>query len=487
MTFRVSAISMIFAATGLLLLGLARPADATQWQALQSTARSQTEIDLDSITKKEPGSTAWLQQVHAAPTASKSGPYVVYRTLKMQMRFQCPVRSATVLTRSYIDDQGTEVGSERPPEAAQVVSPESPEGLALEIACAADPRKAAAALKRSALAGRYMDGPATPATRRPEFIKANASADHDAPGAEAAPAAKAAAAPGAHGAPAPTAPGQGAVPAAAFPHSAAPAAHGAAHAVPVKAESRDKVVARVLKERAAKGSAPAAAGHEEAHWAYEGENAAFRWGDMKSEYATCKSGLRQSPIDIRDPVVAEMSPVVFHYEESPLKVLNNGHTIQVELAPGSFILHSGARFELLQLHFHTPAEERINGRSFDMVAHLVHKSAQGKLAVVAVLLNAGQANTAIEAIWNTMPGVAGRTRERPEVQFNPMSLLPADRSYYAFEGSLTTPPCTEGVQWLVLKTPVEMAREQVLHFAALYPMNARPLQPANDRVVKAGR
>ena len=207
---------------------------------------------------------------------------------------------------------------------------------------------------------------------------------------------------------------------------------------------------------------------------------------MKPDFAACKTGLRQSPIDIRNPVLAALDPITFHYEESPLKVTNNGHTIQVDLQPGSFILVSGERYELVQLHFHTPSEERINGRGFDMVAHLVHKSAQGKLAVVAVLLTAGQAHAAIENIWNTMPGTPGRTRERPEVQFNPLALLPADRAYYSFQGSLTTPPCTEGVQWLVLKTPVELAREQIVHFNALYPMNARPLQPANDRIVKAG-
>jgi carbonic anhydrase len=298
----------------------------------------------------------------------------------------------------------------------------------------------------------------------------------------------------------------GTVPAAAHgaPAAAAAPAHGtptAAHAAPAPAarkvpahsrdsESREKVVARVMKERGL--AAPAAlkpievAGHEEAHWDYEGENAPYRWGDMKPEFAACKSGQRQSPIDIRNPVMAQLDPIVFHYEDSPLKVLNNGHTIQVEFAPGSFILHGGSRYELIQMHFHTPSEERINGRPFDMVAHLVHKNAQGRLAVIAVLLGEGKAHPAIETIWNTMPGTAGRTRERADIAFNPMAMLPADRGFYSFQGSLTTPPCSEGVQWLVLKTPVEMGREQIVHFGALYPMNARPIQPTNDRVIKVG-
>ena len=208
---------------------------------------------------------------------------------------------------------------------------------------------------------------------------------------------------------------------------------------------------------------------------------------MKADFATCKSGSRQSPIDIRNPVVSDIEPIQFHYEDVPLKVSNTGHTIQVDYAPGSFILHGGARYELVQFHFHTPSEERINGRAFDMVAHLVHKSAQGKLAVVAVLLTAGKEQPMLQEVWNAMPGTPSRTRERRDVAINATTLLPADPAFYSFMGSLTTPPCTEGVQWLVMKTPVEISREQIGHFAALYPMNARPLQAQNDRLIKAGR
>ena len=171
----------------------------------------------------------------------------------------------------------------------------------------------------------------------------------------------------------------------------------------------------------------------------------------------------------------------------PLKVTNNGHTIQVDYAPGSFILVGGVRYELLQFHFHTPAEERINGRSFDMVAHLVHRSAQGRLAVVAVLFTAGREQATLQSVWAAMPGMRDRVRERLDVAINARQLLPVDPAYYGYMGSLTTPPCTEGVQWLVMKTPVEISREQIAHFTALYPMNARPLQAQNDRVIKTGR
>ena len=239
----------------------------------------------------------------------------------------------------------------------------------------------------------------------------------------------------------------------------------------------------------ARGKEPAGhAGHaHEAHWDYEGEYAPYRWGDMKPDYATCKVGTRQSPIDIRNPVIGEVEPIRFHYEDVSLKVTNNGHTIQVDYAPGSFILFGGNRYELVQFHFHSPSEERINGRSFDMVAHLVHKSAQGRLAVVAVLLTVGNEQPMLQQVWNAMPGTRDRTRERLDVTINAQQLLPADRTYYSYMGSLTTPPCTEGVQWLVMKTPVEISRDQVAHFTALYPMNARPLQAQNDRLIKIGK
>lgn len=246
---------------------------------------------------------------------------------------------------------------------------------------------------------------------------------------------------------------------------------------------------RVRTAHATTGAAGSALAHQahDAHWDYEGENAPFRWGDMKTEFSTCKTGARQSPIDIRNPVISEVEPIQFHYEDVALKVSNNGHTIQVDYAPGSFILYAGARYELVQFHFHSPSEERINGRAFDMVAHLVHRSAQGRLAVVAVLLAAGREQPMLQAVWAAMPGTRDRTRERTDVAINVKHLLPADPTYYSYMGSLTTPPCTEGVQWLVMKTPIEMSREQIAHFTALYPMNARPLQASNDRVIKTGK
>jgi len=144
----------------------------------------------------------------------------------------------------------------------------------------------------------------------------------------------------------------------------------------------------------------------------------------------------------------------------------------------------GRRFELVQFHFHRPAEERVDGRAFDMVVHLVHKEAAGRLAVVAVLLERGVAHPAVQAIWNNLPLEKGEEL-RADDPLDPSDLLPADRRYFTYMGSLTTPPCSEGVLWMVMKQPVQLSPEQDAVFAHLYPMNARPIQQASGRLIKS--
>lgn len=263
----------------------------------------------------------------------------------------------------------------------------------------------------------------------------------------------------------------------------AEAAHGsaAAHAEG-KADGHAPTAAKVAKVRAAKAAAPAA-GHA-AHWSYGGDGGPETWGQLKPEFATCATGSRQSPIDIRSGVKVDLEPIQFDYRPSPFGVIDNGHTIQVNVAGGNAIEVQGQRFDLVQFHFHRPSEERINGRQFDMVAHLVHKSPEGRLAVVAVLLDrGGAAQPLIQTVWNNLPleknvevGVRG------DIDMN--HLLPADRRYFTYMGSLTTPPCSEGVLWLVLQQPVPLAQDQIGVFSKLYPMNARPIQQASGRLIK---
>lgn len=223
-----------------------------------------------------------------------------------------------------------------------------------------------------------------------------------------------------------------------------------------------------------------------AHWSYEGDAGPLNWGKLSSANAKCDLGERQSPIDIRDGIKVELDPINFEYKPVQFSVLDNGHTIQVSPSSGNYLNVSGKTYEMLQMHFHRPSEERINGKTAEMVAHLVHKDRDGKLAVVAILIEVGEANKIVQKVWNNLP------LEKNDVvkalnNMDLMEMLPKRHDYYTYMGSLTTPPCTEGVLWLVMKEPIEISPEQLAIFARLYPMNARPLQRNSGRVIKESR
>ncbi|MBS0448074.1 MAG: carbonic anhydrase [Proteobacteria bacterium] len=226
-----------------------------------------------------------------------------------------------------------------------------------------------------------------------------------------------------------------------------------------------------------------AATHGPVHWDYAGAEGPERWAELDPAYAACANGKRQSPIDIRDGIKVDLDPVQVDYHPSTFSVVDNGHTVQVNVAPGNFIETMGRRFELVQFHFHRPSEERIDGKQFDMVAHLVHKDVSGRLAVIAVLLERGSAQPVVQRIWNNLPLEHG-DEVRASGTIDPAALLPAERRYYTYMGSLTTPPCSEGVLWMVMKNPVPVSAEQIGVFSRLYPMNARPLQSASGRLIK---
>ena len=218
-------------------------------------------------------------------------------------------------------------------------------------------------------------------------------------------------------------------------------------------------------------------------WTYSGAEGPDHWGYLKSEYAACRLGHRQSPIDIRDAHDADLPPIHFDYKPTALKVIDNGHTIQVNYDRNSSISIGNRQYELIQFHFHHPSEEEIEGRTYDMVLHLVHRDQGGKLAVVAVLLTKGRGNTTLQKLWKHLPEEKEKETLIHGVEINAADLLPADRGYYSFPGSLTTPPCTEGVSWFVLKTPTEVSSAEIMQFGALYPHNARPVQPLNRRTI----
>jgi carbonic anhydrase len=222
------------------------------------------------------------------------------------------------------------------------------------------------------------------------------------------------------------------------------------------------------------------------HWDYEGENGPSAWGRLKPEFNLCAIGKRQSPIHIEDGSTLQGPAEVlrFDYTPSNATVVNNGHTIQVDVQGENSITVRGSNYRLLQFHFHTPSEEQVNFKRSAMVAHLVHRNAEGQLAVVAVLLEPGVANAAIDKVWTYMPLDSGDRVRMPPGLLNLNELLPTDQRYYQFMGSLTTPPCSEGVLWMVLKQPMTIGASQYKLFTQLYPNNARPVQPVNGRVVR---
>jgi len=216
------------------------------------------------------------------------------------------------------------------------------------------------------------------------------------------------------------------------------------------------------------------------HWDYVGEMGPDKWGD---EFPTCGKGTKQSPLNIVGPFEKSKDVLAVSYKEGALKILNNGHTIQVNVEPGSTLKINKDVYNLLQFHFHRPSEEQIDGKPMAMVAHFVHKNAEGKLAVLGVLLNEGKDNDAIKTIWEKAPKAEGPEVVAEGVKFNPAVLVPAALTHYSYEGSLTTPPCTEGVNFFILKTTMDIGKKQVADFP--FKKNARPVQALNGRKISA--
>ena len=218
----------------------------------------------------------------------------------------------------------------------------------------------------------------------------------------------------------------------------------------------------------------------EAAWAYEGENSPEHWGDLKIEFATCGTGNEQSPIDLTAASSVDLENITFAYQDSEVTILHNGHTIQVNYDEGSHIEIDGQQFELLQFHFHSPSEHVVDGASFSAEMHLVHADAEGNLAVVGVLIAEGEENTAFAPVWDNLPDHA-TDPTATGVRILATDLLPAEPLVYRYNGSLTTPPCSEGVLWSVMANPIEMSAEQIDMFTNILEGNNRPLQPLNPR------
>ena len=221
------------------------------------------------------------------------------------------------------------------------------------------------------------------------------------------------------------------------------------------------------------------------HWSYEGETGPEHWGELSPDFLMCSEGWNQSPINLVDDVHAGLPELQFEYYSNNINEINNGHSIQQNIEPGSFLRvpERNLVLELKQFHFHSPSEHTIDGQSFAMEIHFVHADKDGNLAVVGVLIEEGEEHPVLNQLWSFMPENPGESSQEP-IGIEETNLLPPTREYYAYSGSLTTPPCTEGVRWVVLKTPIQASAKQIATFKnRVGPATNRPLQPVNARMI----
>lgn len=218
------------------------------------------------------------------------------------------------------------------------------------------------------------------------------------------------------------------------------------------------------------------------HWTYEGEEGPEHWGELDSTYAVCGTGTHQSPIDISTPTEQDLANIAFHYSSSQVNILNNGHTAQVNYDAGSYIELDSVRYDVVQFHYHAPSEHVVDGKSFPAEIHIVHKNADGQLAVLGILLEEGAENSALSPFINNLPVEKSDVKD-VGVTINANEFLPTLQTTFRYSGSLTTPPCSEGVNWLVMTNPVEISAEQLNKLEELFEANNRPVQELNDRSV----
>jgi carbonic anhydrase len=229
-------------------------------------------------------------------------------------------------------------------------------------------------------------------------------------------------------------------------------------------------------------------GCEAPHWSYEGADGPSHWGELNDSWILASTGREQSPIDISNPIPATLQAIEFHFVPSEATLVNTGHTIMVkDLEHHSWIRLDGVRYYFEQYHFHVPSEHTIDGHHVDMEFHIVFRDDVGHFAVVSLMADEGPRSPVFGEILERVPKQVGGEVVLPDMFDRTERMLPSDRRYYRYRGSLTTPPCTEGVAWLVLQERAHMSREQIEEFRALYDQTSRPVQPLYDRIVLQGQ
>lgn len=225
-------------------------------------------------------------------------------------------------------------------------------------------------------------------------------------------------------------------------------------------------------------------------WSYEGQNAPEHWAEIDPSGASneCSKGQAQSPIDVNLNVLKHQAEnangLSINYRRSALQLVNNGHSIQANLQDANTLSFQGTRYKLMQIHFHTPSEHQYNDKNFPMEMHWVNRAEDGRLVVIGAMIKEGKTNTELAKLWPAMPKKSGQPVElSAEAAPDIAAILPAKSKHLLYTGSLTTPPCTEGVQWILFEQPIEMSKQQIRAFQQLFPDNHRPIKPLNERAV----
>lgn len=529
---RLPSILAVRLALACVLLPAGVAAQAADWAGVVAGRFESVEFDRSRTVHAGSGTTGWSRILLGREVRDPGG---AYDQIHAQNQYDCAGRRFTTLRRAYFLGNRLVREEAASRQRANAVQPGSIDERLLNEACASRPASADAGLVASL--GRALQEALDP--ERPAAMHADMRSLGDGERPRLAPVADAttrpatsAAAPAAAATAAPTPSGEkprhivlpaidkaaaDAAAAAVGGKPATPPPPAAAAKSPAKGETKPVARPDIAATAKAAGTAPAAetlderrlrelqyatsgprraaarkpadthaAAKPHVHWSYEGEGAPTNWGKLKGEYAACSGGQRQSPIDIRDGIKVSLEAIRFEYKPTAFRIVDNGHTLQASVGEGLALHLTGKRYELVQLHFHRPGEERVNGRTFDMSVHLVHRNDEGQLAVVAVLLEKGSEHPLVQTLWNNMP-LEKNLEVAPLEAIDPAQLLPENRAYWTYMGSLTTPPCTEGVLWLVMKQPMQVSADQVAIFSRLYRNNARPVQAANGRLIKESR
>lgn len=443
----------------LAISGLVSSAQADDWISVAHDTLRSVEIDLSSIMSSERDSkVAWGRIVLSDSQAARAG----YKSVRALNRYDCANRSFVIVKRVYLGEDGHTLREENIDAGkATPVRPGTVDERFFKAVCPAPKKPNLTALAREA-ERRAAQARATPDKQIRSALQSRqtdvrlVTERHDA------------------------APPKEEHPASTTAHSPAPTPA----AEPVRrARAPARLPARPPKtepEPSPKRLDP------HPHWSYSGSTGPAYWAELSPEYRTCRTGQRQSPIDIRNGIKVDQEALQIHYKPSFFQILDNGHTIQVKYGAGSTLTVMGRTYELVQFHFHHPSEERVNGKSFDLDAHLVHRDSEGRLAVLAVLFNVGKESQVIQTLWNDLP-LEENIEYQPQSSIQIADLLPSNLKYFSYMGSLTRPPCTEGVLWIVLMQPVELSAYQLSVFTHFYPNNARPVQNTAGRTIKESR